>query len=88
MGSGLARHGEVLEVVVGEADDDGHEQTAEGEHAHHRPGGPAEAVQPALGGDLLVVALVDGDELQRDGEEAELHVAHLVKVRVGREGLG
>ena len=25
---------------------------------------------------LVIVALVDGEELQRDGEEAELHVAH------------
>eukprot|EP00321_Phaeocystis_globosa_P016416 CAMPEP_0118815638 /NCGR_PEP_ID=MMETSP1162-20130426/4318_1 /TAXON_ID=33656 /ORGANISM="Phaeocystis Sp, Strain CCMP2710" /LENGTH=346 /DNA_ID=CAMNT_0006745623 /DNA_START=116 /DNA_END=1155 /DNA_ORIENTATION=- len=70
------RHGEVLEVVVGEADDDGDEKATEGEHAHHRPSGPAEAVQPPLGGDLVEVALVDGDDLQRDGEEAQLHVAH------------
>jgi len=41
-----------------------------------------------LGGDLLVVALVDGEELQRDGEEAELHVAHLVRVRLRLRGQG
>mmetsp|Transcript_32317 Transcript_32317/g.84744 ORF Transcript_32317/g.84744 Transcript_32317/m.84744 type:complete len:335 (-) Transcript_32317:238-1242(-) len=69
-------HREVFQVVVGETDDDGHEQSAEGEHADHRPSRRAESYHPAVGLHLVPVSLPYRHQLQRDGEHAELHIAH------------